>query len=86
MIWFVWFGWNLVVFFMYGLDKWKAVHNCWRIRETVLIGAAWLFGGVGAVCAMAAFHHKTGKMKFRVFVPLAVLGNVAAVYMILYFI
>ena len=27
---------NLVTFLTFALDKWKAVHNKWRIRESVL--------------------------------------------------
>ena len=37
---------NLVVFAMYGIDKWKAIHHKWRIPEATLIGAA-VFGVVG---------------------------------------
>ncbi len=75
--------WNLLVFLLYGLDKWKAETGRWRIRESVLIGCAWLLGGIGAVCGMAAFHHKVSKMKFRILVPLAVAWNLAVVYVIL---
>ena len=39
---------NLVVFAMYGIDKWKAIHHKWRIPEATLISAAF-FGVVGAL-------------------------------------
>ncbi len=31
---------NVVTFFVYGIDKWKARHNRWRIPEAVLLGLA----------------------------------------------
>ena len=31
---------NVVTFFMYGIDKWKAKKSKWRIRETALLGLA----------------------------------------------
>ena len=29
---------NVVTFFMYGIDKWKAKKSKWRIREDALLG------------------------------------------------
>ncbi|MEE0235510.1 MAG: DUF1294 domain-containing protein [Bacteroidales bacterium] len=39
---------NVVTFFMYGIDKWKAKKSKWRIRETALLGLAVLGGSIGA--------------------------------------
>ena len=60
---------NLVVFAMYGIDKWKAVNHKWRIPEATLIGGA-VVGVIGALLGMKVFHHKTKKPKFYVTVPL----------------
>lgn len=60
---------NLVVFFMYGIDKYKAVHKKWRIPEATLLGAT-VFGVFGAMAGMSFFRHKTKKPKFYVTVPL----------------
>ncbi len=59
---------NLIVFLMYGIDKYKATHKKWRIPEATLIGAA-VFGVVGALAGMYIFHHKTKKPKFYITVP-----------------
>ena len=69
---------NLVVFAMYGIDKYKATHKKWRIPEATLIGAA-VFGVLGALCGMYLFHHKTKKPKFFITVPLILVLEVAAV-------
>ncbi|MBR2113059.1 MAG: DUF1294 domain-containing protein [Prevotella sp.] len=33
---------NVVTFFMYGIDKWKAKKSRWRIREAALLGLVFL--------------------------------------------
>jgi uncharacterized membrane protein YsdA (DUF1294 family) len=50
---------NVVTFFMYGVDKWKAKKSKWRIRETALLGLAVLGGSIGAWLGMKVCHHKT---------------------------
>lgn len=54
---------NLVVFTLYGIDKYKAIHRQWRIPEATLLGAA-VFGVFGALTGMYVWHHKTKKPKF----------------------
>lgn len=84
MIWQYWILfmgiWNIVVFLLYGIDKWKAKHNRWRISETCLLGTAFCFGGIGAVMGMIVFHHKTRKWKFKIFVPVFVVLQIAVIY------
>ena len=59
---------NGIVFLIYGVDKYKAVHHKWRIPETTLLIAA-VFGVIGAFSGMHVFHHKTRKPKFYIGVP-----------------
>ncbi|MBQ7039399.1 MAG: DUF1294 domain-containing protein [Clostridia bacterium] len=69
------FAYNLIVAFIYGIDKWKSTHGGWRISEKVLLLLTFLLGAVGAVMGMLWFNHKTAKMKFRLLVPLALILN-----------
>ena len=62
---------NVIAFFIYGLDKYRAKKKMWRIPENSLLFSAVLGGGLGAWIAMAVFHHKTKVTKFRITVPLA---------------
>lgn len=72
---------NVVVFAMYGIDKWKAIHNKWRIPEATLITVA-LFGVIGALLGMIVFHHKVRKPKFYISVPaIMILEIVSVVYL-----
>lgn len=59
---------NVLVFILYGIDKWKAEHHRWRISESVLVGAA-VFGVFGALLGMIFWRHKTRKPKFYIGIP-----------------
>lgn len=69
---------NAVVFFLYGIDKWKAQNERWRISEAALLWAA-VFGVFGAIAGMYTFRHKTQKPKFCITVPLILVLEAAGV-------
>ena len=69
---------NLLTFVLYGIDKYKAKHNRWRIPESVLLWLAVLGGSPAALVAMHLFHHKTLHKKFRYGVPAILLLQLAA--------
>lgn len=50
---------GVLSFALYGIDKFKAVHQLWRIPERVLLGVGLLGGAAGAMIGMRLFHHKT---------------------------
>ncbi|MBQ8799870.1 MAG: DUF1294 domain-containing protein [Lachnospiraceae bacterium] len=64
----VYFVVNLIVFVMYGIDKFKAKNKMWRIPEATLLGGA-VLGVFGALAGMYLFRHKTKKPKFFITVP-----------------
>lgn len=69
---FIWiFGMSVIAISVYGIDKYKAIHNKWRIQESTLIGIALLGGGIGAYLGMRIFHHKTKHKKFQILIPLS---------------
>ncbi len=61
---------NLLAFLLYGIDKWKAKADQWRISEKTLLLTALLGGSVGALAGMQIFRHKTRHWKFRILVPM----------------
>ncbi|MBR4525041.1 MAG: DUF1294 domain-containing protein [Bacteroidales bacterium] len=75
-------GINLLTFFVYGIDKWKAKRDRWRIPEATLLMLAALGGSVGALLGMSVFHHKTKHKKFLIGVPLILLAQLALAYFI----
>lgn len=67
--------WNIVIFILYGVDKFKASKNLYRISELTLILPAFILAAPGALFGMVVFNHKTSKMKFRLLIPLAFILN-----------
>lgn len=63
---------NIIAFFLYGMDKYKARHDCFRIPERVLLLVAYLGGAYGAAAGMKIWHHKTQKWKFRIAIPVSI--------------
>ena len=74
------FIWNIVVMFIYGIDKLLAKAHRRRVSEAALLIFAFLLGGCGAILGMVLFNHKTSKMKFRILVPSAILFGILVVY------
>jgi uncharacterized membrane protein YsdA (DUF1294 family) len=56
---------SLITFAMYGLDKRKAIHGYWRIKENTLHLLELLGGWPGAYVAQRFFHHKTIKTSYQ---------------------
>lgn len=75
---------NVIVFVIYGIDKWKATHHRFRIPEHTLMFAA-VFGVFGAYGGMHFFHHKTQKPKFYIGVPAIFILEMAAIAAVVYF-
>ena len=69
---------NIVAFFLYGIDKWKAQHDKWRITEATLLWIAVAGGSLGALLGMKLWHHKTQHAKFRYGLPTILILQIAA--------
>ncbi len=71
---------NLVAFILFGIDKWKAEKQKWRIPESTLLSFAALGGSIGAWIGMNVWHHKTLHKKFKYGVPAIFLLQIALVF------
>ena len=60
---------SLIAFAAFGLDKFKAKTNRWRIPERTLFLLAILGGGPGAFLGMKVFRHKTRHSQFVFGIP-----------------
>ena len=74
---------NVVTFFMYGIDKWKAKRSKWRISEATLLGLAVIGGSIGAWLGMRVWHHKTMHKKFLFGIPLIIAAQIALIIWII---
>lgn len=75
---------NLVAFILFGIDKWKAEKQKWRIPESTLLSLAALGGSIGAWIGMKVWHHKTLHKKFKYGVPAIFILQIALVGWFLY--
>ncbi len=72
-------GINVLTFFVYGWDKWKAKQGKWRIPEATLLMLAFAGGTIGALLGMQVWHHKTMHLKFKYGLPLIFLAQIALI-------
>ena len=74
---------NITTFLVYGIDKYKAKKERWRISEATLLLMAVIGGSIGAWAGMRLWHHKTMHKKFKYGIPLIIIMQVAlAVYLL----
>lgn len=77
---------NAAAFIIFGIDKRRAVKNRWRIAESTLFLLALIGGSIGALAGMRVFHHKTKHFRFVLGIPLILILQIAAAFMILKYI
>lgn len=75
---------NLIGFFIMWLDKKKAQHAKWRIKENTLFLVAALGGGIGTIAGMYTFRHKTQKAKFVFGFPAIIVIQILIAIMIIF--
>ena len=74
---------NILVFAVYGIDKFKAHKGFWRTPEKTLLTIS-AFGPFGAILGMKFFRHKTRKPKFTVSAPVLCALHVIIIIVITY--
>ncbi|MEB3429346.1 DUF1294 domain-containing protein [Citroniella saccharovorans] len=60
------FAINIMLFLVYGYDKFKSKINGWRVSEKFLLSLGLFGGGFGGILGMLAFRHKTKKTYFYI--------------------
>ena len=71
---------NVITFLVYGIDKWKAKKEKWRIPESTLLLLAVVGGSIGALLGMKVWHHKTMHKKFKYGIPLILVLQIGALF------
>ena len=75
---------NIFSFFIYGIDKFLAVHNKRRVRELFLHLLSLLGGFLGCILGMMFFRHKTRKLRFYIWNILMFVLWIYIMYIILF--
>lgn len=70
---------NIVGFIAMFIDKRRAKKGDWRIKEGALFMITLLGGGIGTICGMYTFRHKTKKLKFTIGLPTIFLMEVVLI-------
>ena len=76
---------NVIGFLAMGIDKLKAKKDWWRIPEGTLMMLCLLGGGIGTICGMYKFRHKTKKLKFTVGLPTILIAEIALIIYFVFF-
>ena len=57
---------NIITFISFGIDKYAANNDKWRIKNVTLLALAFIGGTIGGLLAMHVFRHKTQKDYYTV--------------------
>ena len=71
---------NVVALLLSAIDKACARKAIWRVSEVTLLLSAVLGGSVWLLLGILLFRHKTKHNRFRIGVPLILLGQLVLVY------
>lgn len=71
---------NCFTIFFFGLDKWLAKNNKWRISEQKLLGFCFAGGIIGGILGMLIFRHKTQKTSFKFAIGAILILQIIALY------
>lgn len=82
-LWLVYGLLNAIVFFIYGVDKLKAIRNSYRVPEKVLLILS-AIGPFGGILGMIGFRHKIRKIKFTFLVPFELVIHLALFYYLIF--
>lgn len=74
---------NLYSFFLYYIDKRKAVTRSSRVPENTLLLVAAIGGSIGGYLSMRLFHHKTKHTKFSLGLPLFIVIQILTISFLL---
>lgn len=73
---------NIAAFIAFGIDKWRARNNAWRIPEATLFLLAIIGGSIGAEIGMHIWHHKTRHLSFIIGIPIILLLQIIVICLI----
>ena len=73
---------NLIGVIVNCLDKYKAKHNKWRIKEATLWIIGFLGGALGSYITMKIIRHKTKHKDFMIGMPILIILNIIVIIII----
>ncbi len=74
---------NAISFLINCIDKYKAEHNKWRIKESTLWFFGIIGGATGGYTAMKLIRHKTKHKSFMIGMPILMIIQIIGILYIL---
>lgn len=74
---------NIVSYFIFKIDKYKAENKQFRISENLLLFVSLIGGSIGSAISMIVNKHKLSKSKFFKGIPLMIILNALGFFIIL---
>ena len=77
---------NIIAIIVTVYDKYCAVHNKWRVKESALLLVSVLGGSVSMYITMRLIRHKTKKSKFMLGIPLIIVLQFVICFLVKYYV
>lgn len=74
---------NIISYFIFKIDKYKAENKQFRISENLLLFISLIGGSIGSAISMIVNKHKLSKSKFFRGIPLMIILNTLGFFIIL---
>lgn len=71
---------NVITFFIWGYDKFRASLHQWRVPEKTLYTIMIMGGGLGALLGITIFRHKTRKPQFKIIAIISIVVHAFIYY------
>jgi len=75
---------NSLTFYIFALDKQRAIDRGWRVKEDTLLLLAFLGGSVAAKRAQLGLRHKTRKQPFAATLNVILTAHIVIIGYVLY--
>lgn len=75
---------SLITFFLFVIDKKKAINGSMRIQEKTLLGFTVFGGAIGALIGRLVARHKTDKIYFSLTIYFAILTEACALGLMIF--
>ena len=73
---------NIIAMIVTAFDKYRAVHQGWRVKESTLLLIVAFGGSPAMLLTMLLIRHKTRHIKFMLGIPLIMIVQAAVVFLI----
>jgi uncharacterized membrane protein YsdA (DUF1294 family) len=74
---------NIAGLLIMAVDKNRAKHHGWRIRERTIWGCSLFGGAIGSMIGMYIFRHKTKHLSFKIGLPLLAIGHLVILFQVI---